>query len=67
MGDFAYLVDRVDGDRVGYDQRHQYVGDDVRGDVAEFAAGDMLAVTITAASAGCAATDLVVGIALCEA
>lgn len=37
------------------------------GDTATFAAGDMLAVTITAASASCAASDLVLGVALGEA
>lgn len=31
---------------------------------ANFAPGDMLAIRITAASAGCAATDLIVGIPL---
>jgi hypothetical protein len=37
------------------------------GDTVEFAAGNMLAVRITAASAGCAASDLVVGVVLGQA
>lgn len=37
------------------------------GDTATFAAGDMLAIAITAASAACAASDLIVGIVLGEA
>jgi hypothetical protein len=37
------------------------------GEVATFDAGDMLGLSITAASAGCAASDLVVGIVLGEA
>lgn len=34
------------------------------GDVVEFAARDMLAIAVTAVTAGCAATDLVVGVVL---